>query len=517
VRLTAILLLLADMSLQVACGGPVPTPAQELTTAGVDAGRSGWASAASALSADRFDARAFGVRFRVRLAGSVLGQPLVSGGDVFVATDQDIAYRLDGATGTVKWQQSVGRAEPAGPGAPFDCADVAPSLGVLSTPVVDSGARRLYLVARNWDGRDPATGTWVAHSLSLDTGAEAPGWPVPLAGLESNGGGGRLEAAGLLQRPALLLFRGRIWVAFGGACDRFPFRGWLASVAVNDRAVGLWTLSPGDPAGGAGVWQSGGGLALDDAGQALLASGDANPAHPPGVGSLAQCVLRLDLVGPTPEVSDRFCPAGAADLNRLDLDLGTGNPLPLPTGYGGHPGRLVVQVSKDGRLYLLDRDRLANPLAVSNGHEPMLSRPAAWPGAGLVFVTGTAMRLPERPPPPEARLRAYRVRAGPPATLEAVASSDETLPYGSGSPLVTSDGTRTASALVWVVARQDPESNGQAELRAYEGTPADSALRLRFLASIGSAPKFGQPGTDGKHIYVSTADGFVLGFGLAGQ
>jgi hypothetical protein len=492
-----------------ACGGTV---SQEIVTAGVDPGRSGWASVAPAIGPDVV--KDFEVRFRVKLTGSVMGQPLVSAGAVYVGTDQDWLYRIDAVTGSIVWQRSLGRPEPAGSGRPFACDDVAPSLGILSTPVIDPAAQLIYVVARSWDGSHPESGGWVAHAVSLASGAEAAGWPIPLAGSAAGNPADRLEAATLLQRAALLVSHGRLWVAFAGACDRYPFRGWVGSVGLKNRDLALWPVSPNDPGGGAGIWQSGGGPAEDGAGQVLLSTGDGNPnPGPQGRNPLAQCVLRLNVDGPTPVVTDSFCPANGPELDALDLDVGSGNPRPLPTGFGASGGRLVVQVSKDGVIYLLDRDHLNTLLAESTGHEPMLSRPAVWPVDHLVFIAGTEMQLPGRPRSPEAHLRAYRIQGGATPSIALAATAPEALAYGSGSPLVTSDSRRPGSALVWIVARQDVPGNRPAELRAYDADPVAGTLRIRFERLVGSVPKFSQPATDGQRIYVATDMSELIAFG----
>lgn len=494
---------------QVACG----TQGQEMVTASVDNQRSGWASHAAELAADHFDPAHFGIVFRSRLQGTIRSQPLVAGGDVYVATDLDWAYRLDGSTGAVKWKRSLGRAETAGDGAAFNCADVTPSLGVLSSPVIDTSNEAIYLVARDWDGADPRSGRWQVHALSLADGGELSGWPIELRGTAVNDPSAAIDGANLLQRPALTLLQGRIWIGIGGVCDRYPFRGWLASVAQADRRLTLWTTSPGDPAGGGGIWQSGGGPADDGTGHLLIATGDGNPDRSLPRAAFSQSVLRIDVSGPAPVVVDQFRPDNASELDSLDIDVGSGNPIVLPEQFTSSGNRrLVLQVSKEGVIYLLDRDQLGSALSSTAAQEPILSRPAVWPAGQLIFVAGTPMLLPGRPQHLDARLRAYKVVAGVTPRLEQAGVSGERLEYGSGSPLITSDGTRPGSALVWLVARQGADVQVPAELRAYDAEPHGGALRLRYSVRIGTAPKFTSPATDGRHVYVANEKGELLGF-----
>src|SRR5436305_7877702 len=97
------------------------------------------------------------------LDGQVYGQPLVYGSDVYVATENDTIYALDAATGAVVWSTHLATPEPAS-AAP--CGDIAPSIGITSTPVIDPTSNRIYAV-----GAVSVSGA-VSHELfALDTGS----------------------------------------------------------------------------------------------------------------------------------------------------------------------------------------------------------------------------------------------------------------------------------------------------------------------------------------------------------
>jgi hypothetical protein len=78
---------------------------------------------------------------------------------------------------------------------------------------------------------------------------------------------------------------------------------------------------------------------------------------------------------------------------------------------------------------------------------------------------------------------------------------------------VTSNGTISGSALVWIVWNPDRTGVG-AELRAYDVPPAGGALTVRFAAPVGQGSKFDPPGVSGDRLYVGTRDGRVIGFGV---
>ena len=68
------------------------------------------------------------------LDGQVYGEPLESGGRVYVATENDTVYALAAETGAVLWSTSVG---PAVPDADVVCGDISPQVGITGTPVID--------------------------------------------------------------------------------------------------------------------------------------------------------------------------------------------------------------------------------------------------------------------------------------------------------------------------------------------------------------------------------------------
>jgi hypothetical protein len=90
--------------------------------------------------------------------------------------------------------------------------------------------------------------------------------------------------------------------------------------------------------------------------------------------------------------------------------------------------------------------------------------------------------------------------------------TSDTFGFFSGSPIVTSDGTTSGSALVWVAYTTKPWGPGA--LRAYRPLPDDSGkLNLVFQDAYGKSAKYAMPGVGAGKIYVATSDGQVLGYG----
>src|SRR6185437_3303857 len=89
---------------------------------------------------------------------------------------------------------------------------------------------------------------------------------------------------------------------------------------------------------------------------------------------------------------------------------------------------------------------------------------------------------------------------------------------GSGSPVITSDGTTSGSALVWIIWAANRMGNG-GQLRAYDPIPVNGQPNLRWSASIGNATNYSTPGVGAGRLYVGTRDpsngpnGHVIAFG----
>jgi CBS domain-containing protein len=462
------------------------------------------------------------------IAEPVAATPVVDAPLVIVATDTDLVYALDERSGTLRWRRRVGIAEPAGVGKAIDCADVAPAVGVLSTPVVDHAHHVVYLSERSWDAISPASAQWRLHALDSRNGDELPGWPVTVQGIADNDPGAVFHADQELQRPGLLINHGQVFLAFGGICDRPPFRGWIAGVSTATRHVHLWT----DEGGGAnsdsaegGIWEAGSTLSTDRGGDIFVATGNGmspaiGPASVPSA-TLANSVLRLRVQSDGSLTTvDRFTPAAGDALNAMDLDLGSGGPAVLPDTFGvpGHP-HLLIQPSKAGVVYLLDRDHLGGrgqdpegrdaTVAQTGVFEAAFSQPAVWPAGGYVYITGTVSIAAQ----PRPTLRAYRIevsRTGG-VSLDLAGSAGTEFGYGSGPATLTD--ADAAQTLVWVLER--PAGNETiGELRGYYPTPVSAQLLPAIRIPLFDPAKFSRPVVDGRLLIVATARGAVLAFRL---
>ena len=119
---------------------------------------------------------------------------------------------------------------------------------------------------------------------------------------------------------------------------------------------------------------------------------------PPG--QLAESVVRVQVQDDgTLKATDFFSPVNNSNLDTDDTDLGSGGPMAIPDGYGtkDHP-HLLVEVGKDGRVFLLDRDDLGGSgqkagkkddvLQTGGPYKGVWGYPAFWGGdGGYVYMT----------------------------------------------------------------------------------------------------------------------------------
>lgn len=505
------------------------------TTVSVDNTRTGWDQHEPGLSPADVSDPAFGQIFSTTVDGQVFAQPLVAGGMLIVATENNKVYGLNPQTGAIEWTR--GDLGPAWPSDSIDpptgCGDLGPTVGITSTPVFDPVSNTVYFTSKTYAHGDPTAASWLMHAIDPGTGAERPGWPTTIQGAPSNDPSTPFDAFHQMQRPGLLLLNGVVYAGFGAHCDFEPWHGYVVGVdAASGRQTAMWTSETDDAGSGAGIWQAGGGLVSDGDGRIILATGNGiSPKPGPGTspGSyLAESVVRLQ-VGSDRSLTpvDFFSPSNNKTLDLNDTDLGSGGPAALPDSFGtAKVPHLLFQEGKDGRIFLLNRDNLGGMGQGPGGTDAVVQtigpmpgglwgHPAVWGGdGGYVYQVGNQQPL--------IALQAGATADGKP-TLTQAGTSTDSYGYTSGSPIVTSNGTTSGSAVVWVVdAPSGPWGSGvtgeNATLNAYSAVPdTHGTLDKIFSAPIGRAAKYSVVATDSNRVYVGTREtdlvGKVIGFG----
>jgi hypothetical protein len=496
---------------------------QDDPTASQDSLRTGWDPNEPGLSPSVVHGPSFGQVFRAAVNGQGYAQPLVIGSMVIVATENDWVYGLNASTGAIMWSTSLGT-----PYAIKTCNNVVPNVGVSSTPVYDPSSGTAYVMAQVLSGKYVA---WRLYGINTTTGAVT--FQRGIYGSPSNDSHITFSTAQQGQRAGLLLMNGWVYAAFASHCDHRPYAGYVAAVNLANKANStLWSDEAGVTDNQAGIWQSSGGLVSDGPGRILLASGNGvSPAAGPGgspPGQLAESVVRLaPQTNGTLSAQDFFSPADAPTLDANDLDYGSAGPAELPVGTTAYP-HILVQGGKIGRIFLLNADNLGGRKQGPGGSDQNLYQ--SQPYGGL-FGHPAVFEASTSPIPAGSSglsdyvysvgkndyVRAFRVDTSSSAVprLTDVANSTFQFGYGSGSPVVTSNGNDPSSAVVWVVRKSgsssslvafpvvpQPANGGGVKLQQIDGEP------------IGTASNFAIPATGNGMVYVGTLDGHVVGFGV---
>ncbi len=486
--------------------------------------RTGWYGDQANLSPSQVTSTSFGQLFSTSIDGQVYAQPLVSQGTLLVVTETNRVYGLDATTGAQKWTRS----DLGIPFNPIDvsCGDISPAVGITSTPVIDPATNIAYFTSKTYTAGAAA---YYMYAINVATGQNITGFPVQIQGNAANDATHVFTPTTQLQRPGLLLLNGVVYAAFGGHCDRKPFEGWVIGVSTVGKITTLWSDEAGVaqntyPSGG--IWQSGGGLVSDGPNQIIFASGNGLPPSTSpgkaGATTLGQSVGRLTVQADgSLKATDFFSPYDANFLNQSDSDLGSGSPVGLPPQYFGTKNypRLMLEVGKQGNLYVMNADNLGGSGQGANGTNNVINtvgglggiwgKPAIWPGdGGYVYVSSA------QGGGATGRLKAYKYGLdgnGNP-TFSAAGTSSDLFGFGSSSPVITSSGTVSGSSVLWVVWATDGTGTN-AQLRAYNPVPVNGTLQMLQSWPIGTSSKFNSPGVSNGKVYVGTRDGHILGFG----
>jgi hypothetical protein len=390
-----------------ATSGGTASGVTSVTTFHNDPARTGQNLNESILTRTNVNSTSFGKIAAIPLDGQVYAQPLVASGIqmngttknlVFVATEHDSVYAFDeeavtaggGASTAPLWQRSfLGDSEftcPASPCVTLTSQDtlapnIYPEIGITATPVIDTNAGLIYVVAVD---KENGTIAIRLHALSLVDGSEQgstliqaampagpaiPGVTKAAAGINSTDNMIHFQAQFQLARAGLVLANGNVYIAFSTWNDLEPDHGWLLGYSTQlDSNTGKLSLALAStymstPSTGNGsFWMSGGAPAVDDSGNLFAATGNGDYTYLSSATSpdLSDSVLKMSPGGASGmELSDYFTPYNWKTLAQGDVDVGSGGVLLLPDSVGSaaHP-HLMVAGGKQGSIYLLDRDNL---------------------------------------------------------------------------------------------------------------------------------------------------------------
>jgi outer membrane protein assembly factor BamB len=464
-----------------------------------DSLRTGWNQKETRLSASRFPA-SFGVIHTIALDDQVDAQPLIVPGEtiadathdvVYVVTESNTVYAIDANSGAILLQRNLGPPVPT----PLGCGNNGSNVGINGTPVIDLSLGEIFVIAY-LNGSSPS---YQLHALNLTTLADQLP-PVTIAATQTltDGSTFAFDATYQRQRPGLLEMNGNVYAAFGSYCDFDAnlSRGWvlgwhssnlepLAHAQLNNSQASSPTdffLSS--------VWMSGAGLA--GAGDTVyFSTGNSdcnfydNPEFCPsqstydGVTNIQESVINMNS-----SLSKRigvFTPSNVYAMDVADADLGAAGVM-IVAGWRDGGTDLATIVSKDGRLWLLDAKSLPTILDMQQLASGCWCAPSFFRGSdGISRVLSSAGNA----------LQSWQIQGGsaPQLTPEATAYVQNTIQDPGFFTVVSSNGRKPGSAVIWAVAR--PTSSTPLTLYAFAAMPVNGTFTQLYSSPAGQWPNLG--------------------------
>ena len=262
------------------------------------------------------------------LDGEIYGEPLVSAGRVYVATENNTVYALSAATGKVAWSRHLATPVPSGS---LPCGDIAPTVGITGTPVIDPARSEIFVVADEVvQGR-----AHVLTGLSTSTGRVEMTRDVDPPGADT---------AALLQRTGLTLAGGRVVFGFGGNDgDCAAYRGRVVAVPEAGGPPAMFTVDAKTGQSQGAVWMGGAAPAVDARGDVWVSVGNGSVYQASRGYDNSDSVLDLS---PSMRLLQYFAPADWASDNSRDFDM-SAEPVLLADGQ-------VLLAGKSPTAYLLN-------------------------------------------------------------------------------------------------------------------------------------------------------------------
>jgi hypothetical protein len=510
----------------------VPTWRYDLTHAGQNINE-------TALTPGNVNVDSFGKLFTLKVDSTTYAQPLyvpglkINGAShnvLFVATSNDSLYAFDadsngGGNASPLWHVSMlsashgaGAGATAVPWQDTGSPDVAPTIGITGTPAIDTATNTLYLVAATKE-----TGAYLSrlHAINILTGAEQAHSPVVISATVSGTGhgssGGKLSFSPLWQnqRTALNFYKGYVYFGYAAHGDDGPWHGWL--FAYNAGTLEQTTVLCLSPNGyGAGIWEAGAGMPIDSTnGRMFLTTGNGTfSTYPPFSESteLGESVIDFSIANGTLTPTDAFTSFNGTALNNGDLDEGSGGTLMVPDQQGSYPHE-IVQAGKEGRLVVLNRDRLGGYAGSSAPHNTNIpqdipkqikglwSTPAYWNGNVYTWGNGDVPKL-------------FQMNSG---VLSSTPVSQSAIPsaFPGASFSISSNGAQ--DGIAWAVRTDQFNTHGAAVLYAWDANDLAHTIYESDTKSSrdagGAANKFAIPIVTNGKVYVAE-NGEVDVYGL---
>ena len=479
----------------------------------------------------------FGKLYSYPVDGQVYAQPLyVPGLDIsgkgkrnvlFITTEHNSVYAYDADSLTAPlWKANLGPSCPL-PDDNFDIYgpyhDIKVEIGTTSTPVIDTTTNTLYAVAFS---KENGGYYHKLYAIDITTGAYKLNSPVTIsATIAGNGAGSQngyitFDSKRHLQRPALILSNGIIYIMFASYADISPYHGWILGYNANDLGQKyIFNTTPNGAEGG--IWMSGQGASVDNNGDIYLTTGNGDFNANTGGTEYGNSIIKLHPTKDSLAVTDYFTPYNQAFLNSVDADLGVDAPIIIPNS------NMVIGGSKQGTLYVVDRtnmgkyntsscncdNQILQSMNVFNGL--LQTSPAYWESnSGEFIYAWTANDY----------LKAFKRNGN---TFEILPSSQSTNLSPSGYDIpggilsITSNGTTAGTGIVWGNSPLTADSDlvtVQGVLRAFDASDLSKELwnsnQNSYRDACGNFAKFNAPIIINGKVYQPSFSGQVSVYGL---
>lgn len=434
---------------------------------------------------------------------------------VFIATLGNSVYAFDADDPNANrpyWSVNLGTPLSTG------CCFLGPTLGILSTPVIDRSTDTIYLTAIIKKSAD--TGLYV-FALDLATGAAKFNSPRRIT-YTFPSGITKTNASGWLQRAGLLLHDNVLYVGTSGVLEHDGVgrsqEGFIGGFKKNDLSVQLASFETTPTGQGGGFWQAGRGIAADSSGNLFVAV-DSGAYNPPL--SFGPSVIKLS--SETLLALDWFTPANWSFLYYHNLDLSANGVTLIPET------KLAFAGGKAGVIYLLDQTNLGR-LETGSRDTPRQQFQASR-GCG---ISDCGQHLPTAYWPHSTNpylyvwdvhdyLRAYPFDLVSQRFLTSSAKVGRLLPSRAGGMTISSNGSKNGTGIVWATtALLDPFLTAvPGTLRAYNANDITQELYdsdQKFPRdAVGTFVKMSTPIVANGKVYVNTQSKILPVYGLLCQ
>lgn len=498
--------------------------------------RTGLNSNEAILSPGNVNSNTFSKLWTYGVDGFVYAQPLYVSGVVipgqgihnllYVATEHNSVYALEADsnkwfTNGVVWKVNLGPAAIT-PTNAFgnrynggQYIDITNEVGITSAPVIDLGRGTIFVDAYT---REALGYIHRLHALNITNGSEQPNSPVVVAasiagtGVDNVGGVINFSAIQQIQRSALTLAGGTVYIAYSGYADTDPYHGWVlgydeTSLQIKPGEVFNTTPNATTNAFGAhaaegGIWMGGGGICVDANTNLFFetANGSFTATNGSGGTEYGDSFVKLSTTNGL-RVADYFTPWDQATIgeNGNDTDLGSGACMLVPDQPGANL-HLLIGGGKSGKFYVLSRDQMTTNNVHYNAtgsSDPILQTFTNYPPGrfmtGPAYFNGNVYYSSWND-----KMKCYAISNG---VLSRAPTSTGPRPFAfpGCTPVISASGTN--NGIVWSTAMGSP-----AILTAYNATNVtaeiyNSAQAAANRDALTNGVKFAQPMVANGKVY----------------